>query len=72
MRFFKFLSSIFFGSALAYVNHLQQNGSIIGKMIDELSLVMFKITDYVMTFAPIAVFAAVAGAITVKGPKNYS
>lgn len=61
--------SIFFGSALAYVNHLQQNGSIIGKMIDELSLVMFKITDYVMTFAPIAVFAAVAGAITVKGPK---
>ncbi|TCB68623.1 dicarboxylate/amino acid:cation symporter [Acinetobacter sp. ANC 4178] len=61
--------SIFFGSALAYVSHLQKNGSIIGKMIDELSLVMFKITDYVMTFAPIAVFAAVAGAITVKGPK---
>lgn len=61
--------SIFFGSALAYVNHLQKDGSIIGKMIDELSLVMFKITDYVMTFAPIAVFAAVAGAITVKGPK---
>jgi len=61
--------SIFFGSALAYVSHLQKDGSIIGKMIDELSLVMFKITDYVMTFAPIAVFAAVAGAITVKGPK---
>ncbi|MGH1399660.1 dicarboxylate/amino acid:cation symporter [Acinetobacter sp. PK01] len=61
--------SIFFGSALAYVNHLQKDGSIIGKIIDELSLVMFKITDYVMTFAPIAVFAAVAGAITVKGPK---
>jgi hypothetical protein len=30
---------------------------------------MFRITDYVMAFAPIAVFAAIASAITVQGPK---
>lgn len=60
--------SIFFGSALAYVQH--QNGvTVIGKIIDELCKVMFRITDYVMAFAPIAVFAALAAAITVQGPK---
>lgn len=60
--------SIFFGSALAYVHH-QGEGSIIGRMIDELSRVMFRITDYVMMFSPIAVFAAIASAITLQGPK---
>ncbi len=30
---------------------------------------MFRITDYVMALAPIAVFAAIASAITVQGPK---
>ncbi len=28
---------------------------------------MFRITDYVMKFAPVAVFAAIASAITVQG-----
>lgn len=61
--------SIFFGSALAYVHHQQDEGTVIAKIIDELCRVMFRITDYVMTFSPIAVFAAIASAITLKGPK---
>lgn len=60
--------SIFFGSALAYVQH-QTGATVIGKIIDELCRVMFRITDYVMAAAPIAVFAAIASAITVQGPK---
>lgn len=61
--------SIFFGSALAYVQHKQTEVTIIGRIIDELCRVMFRITDYVMAFAPIAVFAAIASAITIQGPK---
>jgi Na+/H+-dicarboxylate symporter len=60
--------SIFLGSALAYVQH-QSGATVIGRIIDELCRVMFRITDYVMAAAPIAVFAAIASAITVQGPK---
>lgn len=60
--------SIFLGSALAYVQH-QSGATVIGRIIDELCPVMFRITDYVMAAAPIAVFAAIASAITVQGPK---
>ena len=60
--------AIFFGSALAYVQH-QGEATVIGRIIDELCKVMFRITDYVMAFAPIAVFAAIASAITIQGPK---
>ena len=60
--------SIFFGSALAYVQH-HSEATVIGRIIDELCKVMFRITDYVMAFAPIAVFAAIASAITIQGPK---
>ncbi|WP_288399401.1 dicarboxylate/amino acid:cation symporter [uncultured Acinetobacter sp.] len=61
--------SIFFGAALAYVNHQSEEGTVIARLIDELARIMFKITDYVMAFAPVAVFAAIAAAIAVKGPK---
>ena len=61
--------SIFFGSALAYVHHQQDEGTVIAKIIDELCRVMFRITDYVMMFSPIAVFSAIASAITLKGPQ---
>ena len=60
--------AIFFGSALAYVQH-QSEATVIGKIIDELCRVMFRITDYVMALAPIAVFAAIASAVTVQGPQ---
>lgn len=47
----------------------QSEATVIGKIIDELCRVMFRITDYVMALAPIAVFAAIASAITVQGPQ---
>ena len=60
--------SIFFGSALAYVQN-KGEATVIGRIIEELCKVMFRITDYVMALAPIAVFAAIASAITVQGPQ---
>ncbi|MGC7532415.1 cation:dicarboxylate symporter family transporter, partial [Pandoraea pneumonica] len=39
------------------------------RAIDALVHVMLQITDYVMRFAPFAVFAAVAGTLTERGPK---
>lgn len=59
--------SIFFGSALAFVNQGKEKDSVIIRLTDELSKIMFRITDYVMMFAPVAVFAAIASAITVQG-----
>ncbi|HAV4998629.1 TPA: dicarboxylate/amino acid:cation symporter [Acinetobacter nosocomialis] len=59
--------AIFFGSAFAYVNQGKEKDSVIIRLTDELSKIMFRITDYVMKFAPIAVFAAIASAITVQG-----
>ncbi len=57
--------SLFFGFALA---GLRQAGfTRITSLMDELAKVMFKITDYVMAFAPIGVFAAIASAITTEG-----
>jgi len=57
--------SLFFGFALA---GLKQAGfTRITHLVDELAKVMFKITDYVMAFAPIGVFAAIASAITTEG-----
>ncbi|WP_191485946.1 dicarboxylate/amino acid:cation symporter [Pseudomonas sp. FEN] len=57
--------SLFFGFALA---GLKQAGfPRITSLVDELAKVMFKITDYVMAFAPIGVFAAIASAITTEG-----
>ncbi|WP_454742010.1 dicarboxylate/amino acid:cation symporter [Cupriavidus necator] len=57
--------SLFFGSALAFVKG--GGKSAIANAIDELTKVMFRITDYVMRFAPVGVFAAMAASITVEG-----
>ncbi|KAA9000475.1 dicarboxylate/amino acid:cation symporter [Affinibrenneria salicis] len=59
--------SIFFGSALAFVKGKSASGSAIEKVIGELAKVMFRVTDYVMGLAPIAVFAAIASAVTQQG-----
>ncbi|BBB62572.1 membrane attached sodium:dicarboxylate symporter family protein [Undibacterium sp. KW1] len=57
--------SIFFGFALS---SLKGNGPrVLVSAIEETANTMLKITDYVMRFAPIGVFAAVAAAITVQG-----
>ncbi len=57
--------SLFFGAALAFVKG--DGKSTIVDAIEELTKVMFRITDYVMRFAPIGVFAAMAASITVEG-----
>lgn len=57
--------SLFFGFALAGVK--RAGYTRITDTVDELVKVMFKITDYVMAFAPIGVFAAIASAITTNG-----
>jgi Na+/H+-dicarboxylate symporter len=57
--------SLFFGFALAGVK--RAGYTRITDTVDELAKVMFKITDYVMAFAPIGVFAAIASAITTQG-----
>ncbi|CAM3876579.1 Proton/glutamate-aspartate symporter [Pseudomonas reidholzensis] len=57
--------SLFFGLALAYAK--RQGHNAIANLVDELAKVMFRITDYVMLFAPVGVFAALAAAITAQG-----
>jgi Na+/H+-dicarboxylate symporter len=57
--------ALFFGFALAAVGNRATNTIL--SFTEELARVMIKITDYVMLFAPIGVFAAVAGAITTQG-----
>ncbi|YCH23639.1 dicarboxylate/amino acid:cation symporter [Pseudomonas sp. D1-3] len=57
--------SIFFGLALAFVK--RQGYEAIGNIVDELAKVMFRVTDYVMLFAPVGVFAALAAAVTTQG-----
>ncbi|BAL25312.1 dicarboxylate/amino acid:cation symporter [Azoarcus sp. KH32C] len=57
--------SLFFGFALSSLK--DATGKAMVSTIEELVHVMIRITDYVMRFAPVGVFAAVAAAITVQG-----
>ncbi|HYD95869.1 MAG TPA: dicarboxylate/amino acid:cation symporter [Noviherbaspirillum sp.] len=57
--------AVFFGLALGHL-HNQAARSLVNTM-DEIVHVMLKVTDYVMRFAPVGVFGAVAGAITTQG-----
>jgi Na+/H+-dicarboxylate symporter len=61
--------SLFFGFALRAVRQRAGEGMVASMVsaIDALVHVMIKVTDYVMLFAPVGVFAAVAAAITVQG-----
>ncbi len=56
----------FFGVALAAVG---EKGAPIVRGVEALMAVMLRLTGYVMRFAPIAVFAAVAAALADRGPK---
>ncbi|MEO7505393.1 MAG: dicarboxylate/amino acid:cation symporter [Sphingomicrobium sp.] len=58
--------SLFFGVALTAVG---ERGKPLVKGIEALVQVMLQVTNYVMRAAPIAVFAAVAAAITEQGPE---
>ncbi|HVI97852.1 MAG TPA: dicarboxylate/amino acid:cation symporter [Sphingomonas sp.] len=57
--------SIFVGVAITAVG---EPAKPLVKAIDALVKVMLQITDYVMRFAPVAVFAAVASALAERGP----
>jgi len=57
--------AVFFGLALGHL-HNQTARSLVCTM-EEVVHVMLKVTDYVMRFAPIGVFGAVAGIITTNG-----
>jgi len=56
--------SMFFGIAMASIG---EKAKYLLHSIDELSHVMLKITGYVMKFAPIAVFAAMASTVAING-----
>src|SRR3954471_8750149 len=56
--------SIFFGVALG---SLGEKGKLLAQGIEQVADVMLRITGYVMGFAPIAVFAAMAATITTQG-----
>lgn len=61
--------SIFFGIAAA---SLKDKSKIVIDFLESLSHIMFKVTGYVMAFAPLAVFGAVASVVAVKGPTVLS
>jgi len=56
--------SLFFGVATAAIG---EKGEIIIKFLDSVAHVMLKITGFVMNFAPLAVFAAMAAVVSKKG-----
>ena len=58
--------SLFFGVALTAVG---ERGKPLVHGVEALVRVMLQITDYVMRFAPFAVFTAVASALTERGPQ---
>jgi Na+/H+-dicarboxylate symporter len=57
--------AIFFGVALGAIG---ERGKPLVVAIEAVVAVMLKVTDYVMRFAPFAVFAAVAAALIEQGP----
>ena len=58
--------SVFFGVALTAVG---EKGKPIVRGVEFLVRVMLQVTDYVMRFAPFAVFTAVASALAERGPQ---
>ena len=56
--------SIFFGVALA---SLGEKGHLVAEGMEQVADIMLRITGYVMNFAPVAVFAAIAATITTQG-----
>jgi Na+/H+-dicarboxylate symporter len=57
--------SLFFGFALAQMRDAKAR--TLAESIEEVVPVMLKVTDFVMRFAPIGVFAAVANVVTTQG-----
>ena len=58
--------SMFFGVALTAIG---ERGKPVVRGVESLVRVMLQVTDYVMRFAPFAVFTAVASALAERGPQ---
>src|SRR5205085_399066 len=56
--------SMFFGAALSAMG---EHGKPVVAVLDSLAHVMFKVTSYVMAFAPLGVFAAIASTVGGRG-----
>ena len=56
--------ALFFGIAVA---SLKKKGEIVVQFFDAVSHVMFKVTNYVMAFAPLGVFGALAAVVAKQG-----
>jgi Na+/H+-dicarboxylate symporter len=57
--------SIFFGSA---ISSLEGKAPFLLQAAEQLAAVMLKVTGYVMTVAPVAIFAALAATVATQGP----
>ena len=58
--------SLFFGIAVAAIG---QKGEIIVKFLDAVGHAMFKVTNYVMKFAPVGIFGAITAVVIQQGPE---
>jgi Na+/H+-dicarboxylate symporter len=58
--------SIFFGIATAAIG---EKGKIVIRALDAVTEIILKVTGYVMNFAPLAAFGAVAAILSIKGPE---
>jgi Na+/H+-dicarboxylate symporter len=56
--------SIFVGTA---ISALQGRARLVLEIVEQLAAIMLKVTGYVMLFAPVAVFAALASTVTTQG-----
>ncbi len=60
--------SIFFGVATAAIG---EKGKVVIKALDAVAHVILKMVGYVMNFAPLGVFGAIAAVIATKGPSIF-
>lgn len=58
--------AVFFGIATASIG---EQGKVVIKGLDAVAHVVLRVTGYVMYFAPVAAFAAIASVLAVKGPE---
>jgi Na+/H+-dicarboxylate symporter len=58
--------AVFFGIATASIG---EKGKIVIKALDAVSLIILRVTGYVMYFAPVAAMAAIASVMAIKGPE---
>jgi Na+/H+-dicarboxylate symporter len=58
--------AVFFGIATAAIG---ENGKIIIRALESVTEIILKLTGYIMHFAPVAAFAAVAAILALRGPE---